>query len=166
MHCHCSKTLTCKLLSCWWTLCQSDSNKTDQVCLKNDCSRHLGTQVSWIVGETWTKKKRKKKRLLWHSTVEVAGTNECVSYQHCSCCSNAGSSYANCHLQQLQAWCDRKGLDTVIHPITKCVIFLEDLLSDMVAKNSKHSFGTIRVARKALSQIRCDTHCWPQLAHG
>ncbi|DBA86787.1 TPA: hypothetical protein ACH3X1_016630, partial [Trebouxia sp. C0004] len=52
------------------------------------------------------------------------------------------------------AWCDRKGLDTVIHPITKCVIFLEDLLSDMVAKNSKDPFGTVRVARKALSKIR------------
>jgi len=61
-------------------------------------------------------------------------------------------------VNQLQAWCDRKGLDTVIHPITKCVIFLKDLLSDMVAKKSKDPFGTIRVARKALSKIRCDTN--------
>ncbi|DBA96543.1 TPA: hypothetical protein ACH3X1_015415 [Trebouxia sp. C0004] len=52
------------------------------------------------------------------------------------------------------AWCERKGLDTVIHPITKCVIFLEDLLSDMVAKKSKDPLGTTRVARKALSKIR------------
>ncbi len=55
---------------------------------------------------------------------------------------------------KLQAWCDRKGLDTVIHPITKCLMFLEDLLSDVVAKKSKDPFGTIRVARKALSKIR------------
>ncbi len=46
-------------------------------------------------------------------------------------------------------------LDTVMHPVTKCVIFLEDLLADMVAKKSKDPFGTIRVARKALSKIRC-----------
>lgn len=57
-------------------------------------------------------------------------------------------------VRQLQAWCDRKGFDAVIHPIIKCVIFLEDLLSDMVAKKSKDPFGTIRVARKALSKIR------------
>ncbi len=46
-------------------------------------------------------------------------------------------------------------LDTVMHPVTKCVIFLEYLLADMVAKKSKDPFGTIRVARKALSKIRC-----------
>ena len=46
-------------------------------------------------------------------------------------------------------------LDTVMHPVTKCVIFLEDLLADMVAKKSKDPFGTIRIARKALSKIRC-----------
>ncbi|KAL0031622.1 hypothetical protein WJX77_010224 [Trebouxia sp. C0004] len=45
-------------------------------------------------------------------------------------------------------------LDTVMHPVTKCVIFLEDLLANMVAKKSKDPFGTIRVARKALSKIR------------
>ena len=55
---------------------------------------------------------------------------------------------------KLQAWCDRKKLDTVIHPITKCLMFLEDLLSDVVAKKSKDPFGTIQVARKALSKIR------------
>ncbi len=58
---------------------------------------------------------------------------------------------------KLQAWCDRKGLNTVIHPITKCLMFLEDLLSDVIAKKShrsKEPFGTIRVARKALSKIR------------
>jgi len=32
----------------------------------------------------------------------------------------------------LQAWCDKMSLDTVMHPVTKCVIFLEDLLADMV----------------------------------
>jgi len=55
----------------------------------------------------------------------------------------------------LQAWCDKMSLDTIMHPVTKCVIFLEDLLADMVAKKSKDPFGTIRVARKALSKIRC-----------
>ncbi|DBA81418.1 TPA: hypothetical protein ACH3X1_007208 [Trebouxia sp. C0004] len=54
----------------------------------------------------------------------------------------------------LQAWCDKMSLDTVMHPVTKCVIFLEDLLANMVAKKSKDPFGTIRVARKALSKIR------------
>ena len=65
------------------------------------------------------------------------------------------SNYAKlaCRVK-LQAWCDRKGLDTVIHPITKCLMFLEDLLSDVIAKKSKDPFGTIRVARKALSKIR------------
>lgn len=55
----------------------------------------------------------------------------------------------------LQAWCDGRGLDTVIHPITKSVVFLEDLLEEMRQKSSKDPFGTIRVARKALSKIRC-----------
>jgi len=54
----------------------------------------------------------------------------------------------------MQAWCDKKSFDTVIHPIPKCVIFLEDLLQDMVDKKSKDPFGTIRVARKAISKIR------------
>ena len=54
----------------------------------------------------------------------------------------------------MQAWCDNKAFDTVIHPIPKCVIFLEDLLQEMVDKKSKDPFGTIRVARKALSKIR------------
>jgi len=58
----------------------------------------------------------------------------------------------------MQAWCDSKGLDTVIHPIPKCVIFLEDLLQEMVDKKSKDPFGTIRVARKALSRIRYCPH--------
>ena len=55
---------------------------------------------------------------------------------------------------KLQAWCDRKELDTVIHPITKCLMFSEDLLSDVIAKKSKDPYGTIWVARKALSKIR------------
>ena len=42
----------------------------------------------------------------------------------------------------------------LLHPITKCLMFLEDLLSDVIAKKSKDPFGTIRVARKALSKIR------------
>ena len=54
----------------------------------------------------------------------------------------------------MQAWCDNKAFDNVIHPIPKCVIFLEDLLQEMVEKKSKDPFGTIRVARKALSKIR------------
>ena len=54
-----------------------------------------------------------------------------------------------------QAWCNDKGYDTTIHPIVKSVLFLEDLLAEMVAKNSKDPFGNIRVARKALSKIRC-----------
>lgn len=55
----------------------------------------------------------------------------------------------------LQAWCSDKGFDTVMHPIIKCVIFLEDLLGEMVAKRSKDPFGNVRIARKALSKIRC-----------
>jgi hypothetical protein len=54
----------------------------------------------------------------------------------------------------MQAWCDNRAFDTVIHPDPKCVIFLEDLLQEMVDKKSKDPFGTIRVARKALSKIR------------
>ena len=54
----------------------------------------------------------------------------------------------------MQAGCDNKAFDTVIHPIPKCVIFLEDLLQEMVNQKSKDPFGTIRVARKALSKIR------------
>ena len=53
----------------------------------------------------------------------------------------------------MQAWCDNKAFDTVIHPIPKCVIFLEDLLQQMVDKKSKDTFGTIRVARKEQSKI-------------
>ena len=52
-----------------------------------------------------------------------------------------------------QACCDTRGFDTAIHPIPKCVIFLEDLLQDMIDKKSKDPFGTVRVARKALSKI-------------
>jgi len=59
----------------------------------------------------------------------------------------------------MQAWCDKKGLDTAIHPIPKCVIFLEDLLQEMVEKKSKDPFGTIRVARKALSKVRYFSCC-------
>ncbi len=60
----------------------------------------------------------------------------------------------------MQAWCKDKGYDTVIHPIIKCVLFLEDLLDEMVAKKSKDPFGNIRVARKALSKVRyvCQTN--------
>lgn len=58
----------------------------------------------------------------------------------------------------MQAWCERKGFDTVIHLISKCVIFLEDLLQEMVDKKSKDPFGTIKVARKALSKIRWCPH--------
>ena len=65
----------------------------------------------------------------------------------------------------MQAWCDSKGLDTVMHPIPKCVIFLEDLLQEMVDKKSKDPFGTIRVARKALSKIRY-TYCSKSIKHG
>jgi len=63
----------------------------------------------------------------------------------------------------VQAWCDNKTFDIVIHPIPKCVVFLEDLLQEMVDKNSKDPFGTIKVARKALSKIRYCTHIteWP-----
>ncbi len=60
--------------------------------------------------------------------------------------------HMQCHTQ---AWCNDKGYETAIHPIVKCVLFLEDLLAEMVAKNSKDPFGNIRVARKALSKIRC-----------
>ena len=43
---------------------------------------------------------------------------------------------------------------TAIHPIPKCVIFLEDLLQNVIDKKSKDPFGTVRVARKALSKLR------------
>ncbi len=62
----------------------------------------------------------------------------------------------------MQAWCDNRALDTVIHPILKCVVFLEDLLQEMVNKKSKDPFGTIRVARKALSKIR---YCSKSIKH-
>ncbi len=39
--------------------------------------------------------------------------------------------------------------------VQRQMLFLEDLLAEMVAKNSKDPFGNIRVARKALSKIRC-----------
>jgi len=54
----------------------------------------------------------------------------------------------------VQAWCQNRGFDTAIHPIPKCVFFLEDVLEEMVGKRSKYPFGTVRVARKALSKIR------------
>jgi hypothetical protein len=82
----------------------------------------------------------------------------------------------------MQAWCDSKGLDTVIHPIPKCVIFLEDLLQEMVDKKSKDPFGTIRVARKAVrhpmqhlickyvhsqgASKRCATTLWGNVQQG
>ena len=59
-----------------------------------------------------------------------------------------------CKHMHRQAWCNDKGYETAIHPIVKCVLFLEDLLAEMVVKNSKDPFGNIRVARKALSKIR------------
>ena len=55
----------------------------------------------------------------------------------------------------MQAWCDNKAFDTVIHLIPKCVVFLEDLLQDMVNKKFKDPFGNHQSARKALSKIRC-----------
>ncbi|DBB05629.1 TPA: hypothetical protein ACH3X1_012246 [Trebouxia sp. C0004] len=54
----------------------------------------------------------------------------------------------------LHCFVEVAGFDTVMHPIPKCVIFLEDLLQEMVDKKSKDPFGTVRVARKALSKIR------------
>ncbi|DBA81233.1 TPA: hypothetical protein ACH3X2_007046 [Trebouxia sp. C0005] len=66
---------------------------------------------------------------------------------------NTKSSFCTA-LWKWLAWCDHKAFDTVIHPIPKCVIFLEDLLQEMVDKKSKDPFGTIRVARKALSKIK------------
>ncbi len=53
-----------------------------------------------------------------------------------------------------QAWCEGKGLDALIRPTAKCVVFLEDLLKEMKQKQSKDPYGTITVARKALSKIR------------
>ena len=88
--------------------------------------------------------------LLW----EVAGINDKTCHASCCFCSRCLSTSACMH-----AWCDKKGLDSAIHPIPKCVIFLEDLLQEMVEKRSKDSFGTIRVARKALSKIRCFSCC-------
>ncbi len=37
----------------------------------------------------------------------------------------------------MQAWCSNRAFDTVIH---KCVVFLEDLLQEMVDKKSKDPF--------------------------
>ena len=44
---------------------------------------------------------------------------------------------------------------TVIHPVVKCMLFLEHLFYEMVAKKSKDPFGNVRVARKALSKVWC-----------
>ncbi len=52
------------------------------------------------------------------------------------------------HLCITKAWCNDNGYDTTIHPIVKCVLFLEDLLAEMVAKNSKDPFGNIRVEKR------------------
>ena len=79
--------------------------------------------------------------------MEVAGTQTLLVYH-----TLMQLSLNLCAL--MQAWCDNKAFDTVIHPIPKCVIFQEDLLQEMVDKKSKDPFGTIRVARKALSKIR------------
>ncbi len=103
-------------------------------------------------------------------------------------------------MSMLQDWCDEKGLDVCIHPITKCLVFMEvsfamgpqccalcdmavkplhqywlvsqDLLEEMIQKKSKDPFGTIRVARKALSRIRyeclqrrCGKLCVEQAVH-
>jgi len=96
---------------------------------------------------------------LLHCIVEMAGNAEPLQNLCYRC--TVWNSDACMHtfvllmgFVNMQAWCDRKGLDIVIHPIPKCLIFLEDLLSDVVAKKSKDPFGTIRVARKALSKIR------------
>ncbi len=84
------------------------------------------------------------------STYSVKLHNFCISAQYvawvvCAC---------------MHAWCDKKGLDIAIHPIPKCVICLEDLLQEIVAKKSKDPFGTIRVARKALSKLwHAGSHC-------
>ena len=43
----------------------------------------------------------------------------------------------------MQAWCDSKGFDTVMHPIPKCVIFSEDLLQEMVDRKFKDPFINI-----------------------
>ncbi len=93
--------------------------------------------------------------LILHCSVEVAGTTKIIE--------TATQPFYHCMwflktCARMQAWCDRRGFDTAIHPIPKCVIFLEDLLQEMVDKKSKDPFGTIRVARKALSKIRCFPH--------
>ena len=41
---------------------------------------------------------------------------------------------------------------------TACVTFLEDLFQEMVDKKSNDPFGTIRVARKALSKLGTVLH--------
>ena len=51
-----------------------------------------------------------------------------------------------------QAWCNDKGYDTTIHPLVKCVLFLEDLLAEMVAKNSKDPFGKHQGCSKSAFQ--------------
>ena len=89
---------------------------------------------------------RKTQRAHLHCFVEVASTQALPSYTLMQLSLNLCA--------WMQAWCDNKAFDTVIHPIPKCVIFLEDLLHEMVEKKSKDPFGTIRVARKALSKIR------------
>ena len=66
--------------------------------------------------------------------MEVAGTQALLSHN-----TLMQLSLNLCAL--MQAWCDNKAFDTVIHPIPKCVIFLEDLLQEMVDKKSKDPQG-------------------------
>lgn len=81
----------------------------------------------------------------------LAATCQFKQYMQCklhNCCISAQYiAWVVCAC--MQAECDKKGLDIAIHPIPKCVIYLEDLLQELVAKKSKDPFGTIRVARKA-----------------
>ena len=122
------------------------------------CACRMSAQNIW----------RRKYHELWEKLEENTKSSFCTAlwkwlvYKHFQIHDTQtwATSLSLCAL--MQAWCDKKAFDTVIHPIPKCVIFLEDLLQEMVDKKSKDPFGTIRVARKALSKIRYYTQITAQ----
>ncbi len=100
--------------------------------MQYECTRHLGQEVSWTVGEA----RKQHKRQFLYCPLEV----DCKFFWL------TNLAKFNCHARSPL---HHTGL------VQRQMLFLEDLLAEMVAKNSKDPFGNIRVARKALSKIRC-----------
>ena len=84
----------------------------------------------------------KHKELILHCAVEAAGTHALHVHN-----TLMQLSLNLCAL--MQAWCDNKALDTVIHTIPRCYIPGTPATGD---RKSKDPFGTIRVAKIALSK--------------